>query len=323
MTPELCIITGPTATGKTRLAIALAQKLNGEIISADSMQIYRGMDIGTAKPSLTEMDGVPHHMLDVADPWEDYSVACYVEEATAVIIDVLSRGKRPFVVGGTGLYIDSLVSGRHFAAGDPRVREELSARYDAEGGRALIKELEAFDPESAARLHPSDKKRVIRAIEVHRVSGLTMTEHNRRTQTAPPRYRAKKLALNYENRADLYAAIDARVDGMLESGLLAEVSGLLARGISPKATAMQAIGYKELVGHLEDEASLEESVAHIKQESRRYAKRQLSWLRRDEDLRWLLWEKSPSFANALPISTEFFRSFDIIGSEPARDEKGS
>jgi len=306
MTSELCIITGPTATGKTRLAITLAKALNGEIISADSMQVYRGMDIGTAKPSPAEMDGVPHHMLDVADPWEDYSVARYVEEATAVIDDVRSRGKRPFVVGGTGLYIDSLVTGRRFAGGDPRVREELSARYDAEGGGALLNELEAFDPESAARLHPSDKKRVIRAIEVYRVSGLTMTEHNRQTQAAPPKYRAKKLALTYENRADLYAAIDARVDGMLEAGLLAEVMGLLERGISPKATAMQAIGYKELVGHLEDGAPLAEAVTRIKQESRRYAKRQLSWLRREEGLRWLLWEKSPSFADALPLSTEFF-----------------
>lgn len=265
------------------------------------------MDIGTAKPSASEMEGVPHHMLDITDPWEDYSVARYVEEATVVIDGLLRRGKRPLIVGGTGLYIDSLVSGRFFAGGDSRVRKELTARYETEGGEALLRELKALDPQSAARLHVNDKKRVTRALEICLVSGMTMTEHNRRTQAEPPRYRAKKLALNYGDRADLYAAIGQRVDRMLKAGLLAEVAALLEAGTAPEATAMQAIGYKELISHLEGRMTLEEAVQLIKQESRRYAKRQLSWLRRDGDVQWLLWEKTPSFADGILISTEFFQ----------------
>jgi len=318
---KIVVVTGPTAAGKTELGIRLAQALNGEVVSADSMQVYRGLDIGTAKPTLQEMDGVPHHMIDVVGPGEAYSVARYVAEATVCVDDILRRGKRPILVGGTGLYIDSLILGRDFApklVADTRAaecrpyREVLEMRYAQEGGTALWRELEKIDPKTAERLHPNDKKRVLRALEVYQLTGQTMTAHNEATQRVPPQYGAVKIALTARDRADLYRRISCRVDQMMAAGLYAEVARLLESGIAPESTAMQAIGYKEMACAVAGEITPDEAVACIKQESRRYAKRQLSWLRRDKTVQWVTWEKEPELTRAVQISTEFCRAAGVI-----------
>ena len=299
--PKIVVVAGPTATGKTRLGILLAQALDGEIVSADSMQVYRRMDVGTAKATPEERAAARHHMLDVAEPWENYSVSRYVDEASACCEDILSRGKLPIVVGGTGLYIDSLLAGRDFAGrseGDESLRAALSARWDAEGGEALLEELRAFDPERAAKLHPSDKRRIVRAIEIYRLTGETISAHDARTRALPPRYEGLRIHLNYRFRAELYARIDARVDAMAENGLFEEVAALLDGGVPPDCTAMQAIGYKEAAAALRGELSRAGAIELIKQSSRRYAKRQLTWLRRDAALRWFVWEKTPDVSAA-------------------------
>ena len=310
MAEKIVVVAGPTASGKTALGIALAKDFNGEIVSADSMQIYRGMDIGTAKASLAEREGIPHHMLDVAEPWEDYSVARYVEQAEACCRDILARGKLPILVGGTGLYIDSLISGRDFAAvdSDQGLREALSAEYDALGGEAMHRRLQEIDPERSAILHPGDKRRIVRALEVYRLTGMTITEHDRQTRALPRRFDAAAIHLNFKNRSALYARIDRRVDAMVEQGLFREVEGLLAAGLSPESTAMQAIGYKEAVRALQGELRREEAVDLIKQASRRYAKRQLTWFNRDKEALPILWEDEPDFEYARRLSTEFLHS---------------
>ena len=302
MKPEIIVVCGPTATGKTRLGIELAEAFGGEIVSADSMQIYRGMDVGTAKATAEERARVPHHMLDVCPPAEDYSVSRYVQEAGAVCDRLLREGKTPILVGGTGLYIDSLLSGREFAErpeGGDGLRERLSAEYDALGGEKMLETLRGFDPERAAKLHASDKRRIVRAIEIFRLTGKTITAHDRETRARPPRYRAFTAALTYRDRADLYARIDRRVDEMVAGGLFEEVEGLLAQGLSADCTAMQAIGYKEAVLALRGELSRAEAAALIRQNSRRYAKRQLTWFGRNPDAHWFLWDRVPDFDGAL------------------------
>lgn len=308
--PKIVVITGPTATGKTALSVALAKEFDGEVVSADSMQIYRRMDIGTAKVTESEREGIPHHMIDIAEPDEPYSVARYVEEASACIDDILRRGKLPILAGGTNLYIDSLISGRDFAENesDNALRSEIDARYEAEGGEKLLEELRSFDPERAAKLHPADRRRIVRAIEVYRLTGRTITEHDRQTQAIPPRYDAIKLALDFADRADLYDRIDRRVDIMVREGLFAEVESLLSSGLSESCTAMQAIGYKEPAACLRGEISRQEAIELIKRESRRYAKRQLTWLRRSDDLFWIHWEKSPDINAARLLSTDYLHS---------------
>ena len=306
--PKVIVVAGPTATGKTKLGILLAERFSGEIVSADSMQLYRRMDIGTAKATAEERVQVPHHMLDVAGPEEDYSVSRYVEEAARCCDDILARGKTPVIVGGTGLYIDSLVSGRDFAErseGDEALRGSISARYDALGGEAMLEELRSFDSERAAKLHPSDKRRIVRAIEIYRLTGETISAHDARTRALPPRYEALRIVLNYRERSELYARIDARVDDMVASGLFEEVEGLLKSGLSPESTAMQAIGYKEAAQALSGAISREEAIALIKQNSRRYAKRQVTWFSRSPDALFLSWDGTPDFEKALRLSTEF------------------
>lgn len=307
MPPKIAVITGPTASGKTALGVALAEALSGEVVSADSMQIYRRMNIGTAKPTPEEMHGVPHHMIDVAEPEENYSVARYVGEASACVDDILARGKLPIVVGGTGLYIDSLCAGRTFADGtsDSALRQELNERYDEIGGEGLLGELRKVDPERALKLHAADKKRIVRAMEVYILTGKTITQHDAETRLLPPRYDASRIALDFENRADLYARIDQRVDAMVEAGLFDEVRALLAEGVPAGCTAMQAIGYKEAADAVRGEISEAEAAGRIRQESRRYAKRQLTWLRRDPSLFWVRFEKAPDMELARRLSTGF------------------
>ena len=290
-----CIV-GPTASGKTRLSVTLAQALGAEIVSCDSMQIYRYMDIGTAKPTEAEKAGVPHHMIDFLDPRESYSVGRYVEEADCCVQDILRRGKPVVMVGGTGLYLDSLIAGRQFAP-FPQTgkREELTEIARTQGIEVLMERLRQVDPQSADRIHPSNEKRVIRALEIWLETGKTMTEHDRESRAIPPRYRPIYIGLDYASRQDLYDRIDLRVEQMIRDGLVEEVRSLLNRGVPAEATSMQAIGYKELVAFLRGEGTLDEAVAAIQQGSRRYAKRQRTWFYRNEAVHWQILPKEPDF----------------------------
>ena len=305
MAPQIIVIAGPTASSKTALSIALAKRFGGEVVSADSMQIYRRMDIGTAKPTPEEREGIPHHMLDVAEPDEAFSVARYVEMAARCVDDILTRGKLPIVAGGTGLYIDSLLSGRTFAPFPASGwRERLQERAKSEGMAVLLEELRQIDPEAAGRLHLHDEKRILRALEVWHETGKTISQHNRETKLLPPRYQGCRIGLNFENRADLWRRIDRRVDEMMAQGLLDEVKALLGEGIDPKCTAMQAIGYKELADAARGLAPVEQAVEEIKLRTRQYAKRQVTWFRRNGEMQWYLWNSEPDFHRALQFATE-------------------
>ena len=299
MSKKIVVICGPTASGKTALSIALAKAFDGEVVSADSMQIYRRMDIGTAKPTREEMDGVPHHMLDVAEPGEAYSVSRYVEEATACVENILARGKLPIICSGTGLYIDGLIRGTDYqpAGTDNGIREQLEGEWEAQGAEEMMARLVAVDPDSAARLHLSDKRRILRALEVYLATGETITVHNARTKAIPPRYEAVMIGLNTEPRQILYDRIDRRVGVMLEQGLLQEVQSLLEDGLL-EGTAAQAIGYKELLAYFRGEMTLETAADLIRQKSRNYAKRQLTWFRRDERVKWIVYN-APEAAQAV------------------------
>lgn len=313
MQPKIAVVTGPTATGKTRLGIELARRLSGEIVSGDSMQIYRGMDIGTAKPTPDELAAAPHHLIDAAEPGEEWSVSRYVEAADAAVQGILARGKLPIVVGGTGLYIDSLVRGGGFSerSGEDGVcRRELEERYEEIGGEAMLTELSQVDPERAAKLHPADRKRIVRAMEVFLLTGRTITEHDRESAGRAPRYDAAYIILDYEDRARLYARIDARVDEMAAQGLFEEAGRIFSGPVS--STARQAIGYKEAKMALDGLISREEALELIKRESRRYAKRQLTWLRRRQGALWIRWGAEPDFAAAARDSTAFLAAHGII-----------
>lgn len=302
----ICVV-GPTATGKTKMGVALAKRFGGEVVSVDSMQIYRGMTIGTAAPTAEEMDGVRHHMVAIADPAESWSVARFTEQADLCIGDILRRGKCPVLVGGTGLYLDSILSGRTFAPGHSggEIRKSLQAELAREGIESLYRQLREIDPETAARLPIRDEKRILRALEVYRETGETLTAHDARTRLRPPKYRACTIGLTFRDRADLYARIDRRVDTMVERGLLREVEALLQTGLPETATALQAIGYKQFLSVYRGDTPVSEAVAEVKLRSRQYAKRQLTWLRRKNDIHWLLWEKDPDFPAGLQNATEY------------------
>ena len=283
---NIICIAGPTASGKTALAVELAKELNGEVVSCDSMYVYKYMNIGTAKPSLEEQQGIPHHMIDVAEPEEDFSVSRYCELATPIVDDIVSRGKTAVIAGGTGLYMDALIKGNTFAPyPSTGCRERLEAQADEMGMEYMQNLLQSIDPEAAARIH--DRKRLIRALEVYYETGETITAHNLKTQAIPPRYSPLWIGLDFEDREELYRRIDSRVDIMLEAGLIDEIKSLLARGIPAKCTAMQAIGYKEFIAALEGQMTIQEAAAQVQQSSRRYAKRQLTWFRRNENMNWI------------------------------------
>ena len=313
MNKTLICVVGPTACGKTRMGVLLAQKYNGEVVSCDSMQLYRGMTIGTAAPTSEETEGVPHHMVGVADPKEAYSVARYAEDAGKCVDDVLARGKRPVIVGGTGLYLDALLAGHGFAAGQfgGEIRQTLEARFDAEGADALLAELRVIDPESAARVEGVNRKRIIRALEVWYETGKTLTRHNLEAQSVPPRYEAVFLGFAFEDRGDMRDAIDLRVDAMVEQGLFDEVRALLDAGVPRASTAFQAIGYKECLAYLDGAESRDDAIAEIKLRSRQYAKRQLTWLRRNPDVHWYYWKKTRDFQAALAFSTEILTAHGV------------
>lgn len=312
MENRLICICGPTASGKTALSVALAKQLHTEIISADSMQIYRGMDIGTAKPSDEERQGVPHHLLDVCAPGEAFSVARYVELADAAAQDILSRGMVPVVAGGTGLYMDALIECSTFSGDetDLSVREKYQRMAAEQGNEAVHACLAKVDPEGAERLHPNNLKRVIRALEVYEQTGMTIDAFNRLHKRPAPKYAALKIGVCPAERQTLYDRIDRRVDQMLADGLLEETKHLLDRG-ALTGTAAQAIGYKELLGYLQGEAPLEDCVALLKQRSRNYAKRQLTWLKRDDNIRWIYYNNGEGLPAILQEATKYLQNHGV------------
>lgn len=289
-------IVGPTASGKTKLSVELAKHFNGEIVSADSMQIYRGMQIATAKPTKTEMDGIPHHMMDFLLSDKTYSVASYVKDASECIADIHSRGKLPFIVGGTGLYVDSLLNNVSFS--DDKRDEEYCAELrkigEEEGADKLLDMLSKFDPESAERLRDGRNiKRIIRAIEFYKTTGKTITEQIKESHNVPSPYSAVKIGLNCRNRQVLYDRINRRVDIMLEEGLLEETQRVINSELS--YTSVKAIGYKELIPYFKENKNLNDCVEKLKMETRRYAKRQITWFKRDTEINWIYIDEYNSF----------------------------
>ena len=304
---RVAAVVGPTASGKTRLAVGLSLRFGGEVVSADSMQIYRGLPVGTAQPSPEEMRGVPHHLIGFLDPSQPFSVADYVRIASRKIREISARGKLPVGAGGTGLYVRSLLSGVSFApeGGSEELREELRRRAEQEGPQALWEELRSFDPESAARIHPNNVGRVIRAVEVYRLSGVTMSERQKHSRDNPPPYDAAVIGLAFRDRTKLYEAIDRRVDRMVEDGLPDEAERVFRTDCTQ--TASQAIGYKEFFPYFRGECTLESAVEEVRRSSRHYAKRQMTWFRRDPQIHWLFADECPApelFRQACGILTE-------------------
>ena len=306
---NIICIAGPTASGKTALAVELAKELHGEVVSCDSMQVYRRMDIGTAKPTLEERQGIVHHMLDVAEPWEDFSVSRYCALAGPIVDDIVARGKTAIIAGGTGLYMDSLIKGNDFAPfPSTGMREKLERQADEVGMEAMRLLLRSIDPEAEARIH--DRKRLLRALEVYYETGETITEHDRKTRMIPPKYTPLWLGLDFEERKTLYDRIDLRVGLMLEMGLVEEIRCLLDSGIPATATAMQAIGYKEFVNALAGQGTVAEAADQVRKSSRRYAKRQLTWFRRNPQMRWLVRKNGEGFDEILQKARQALQETD-------------
>jgi tRNA dimethylallyltransferase len=304
--PSLVVICGPTASGKTALALKLAEHLPVEIISADSRQVYRGMDIGTAKPDRREREKTPHHLIDVIDPDETFSAADFVERGRAAIEQIRLRGRLPLVVGGTGLYIRALLHGLADApGGDEHLRRELYLLEEREGAGTLYRQLEKIDPSLAARLSPHDHVRIVRALEVFHLAGRRLSDLQREHAGRPSPYRALKIGLA-PDRKILYDCIDRRVEIMMASGLPEEVQGLLEQGYSPELKSLQTIGYRETVDYLQGKLTLPEAVSLIQRNSRRYAKRQLTWFGPDKSIIWL--DSLAEFAMVLELIDHFTMS---------------
>ena len=306
---KVVAVVGPTASGKTALAVNLAKIFVGEIVSGDSMQIYKHMTIGTAKPTEEEMQGVAHHLIDFLEPVEQFSLADYIKTAMKAIEDISSRKKLPIVAGGTGLYIDSLLHGITLSPieTDDQLRQELYAEAEKHGNEHMHKLLEAIDPQLATSLHPNNLGRVIRALEVFRLTGVPMSEHQRRSKPPEPPYSSVYIALSYRNRELLYERINHRVDLMVAGGLLDELNNLLKMGYSK--TSFQAIGYKELLGYISGESSLSESIENIKMQTRRYAKRQLTWFCRNKDARFIFVDDYSSLEELVSSCKQIIETF--------------
>ena len=303
--PRVVAVGGPTASGKTALSVALARAFDGEIINADSMQIYKNLDVGTAKPSAEERQGIPHYLLDFLPPETPYSVADFTAAADPLIRDITARGRLPLVVGGTGLYITSLLSGMAFAPEktDPAIRARLQALADTEGGATLYAELQRIDPDYAAQVHPNNLPRVIRALELFEATGRRMSDQRREARPAEAPYHALCLCLTCRDRAVLYSRIDRRVDEMVENGVLDEARQVYDHRDAYR-TAAQAIGYKEFFPYFEDTANLTECTERLKQATRNYAKRQLTWFRRNPQLCWLRMTGQEDFAQILAAARQ-------------------
>lgn len=285
--PLLIVILGPTACGKTKLAVKVAQSFNGEVVSGDSMQVYRRMDIGTAKVTAQEAQGIPHWLIDIREPDEGFSVADFRREAVSCIDGILSRGRQPIVCGGTGLYINSLINTYHFSdagGADEQLRSELRKEFGQQGAQALHERLREIDPSAAERIHPNDSHRILRALEVWYSEGVPLSSLWEKPGTEPL-YRPLLIGLTADREA-LYGRIEQRVDAMLEQGLVEEVSALLQEGIDRSAVSMQGLGYRQIAAYLDGECSLEDAVLMLKRDTRRFAKRQLTWFKRDERINW-------------------------------------
>ena len=307
--PRVVAVGGPTASGKTALSVALARAFDGEIINADSMQIYKNLDVGTAKPSEEERQGIPHYLLDFLSPETPYSVADFTAAADPLIRDITARGRLPLVVGGTGLYITSLLSGMAFAPEktDPAIRARLQARADTEGGAALYAELQRVDPDYAAQVHPNNLPRVIRALELFEATGRRMSDQRREARPAEAPYHALCLCLTCRDRAVLYSRIDRRVDEMVENGVLDEARQVYDHRDAYR-TAAQAIGYKEFFPYFEGTANLTECTERLKQATRNYAKRQLTWFRRQNDAVWLYQDEEDVTERACTLVRAFLHN---------------
>ncbi len=284
----LIVLTGPTAVGKTRLSIDLARAVGGEILSADSMQVYRHMDIGSAKITEEQMGGVPHHMIDILEPWEDFNVVIFQKKCLECLEEVYRRGRIPILTGGTGFYIQAVLKGIDFTDNeeDSSYREELEALAREKGAGFLHELLRQADPDAARSIHENNIRRTIRALEYHRLTGERISDHNRQERRKGSVYRSCYFVLN-DSRDRLYGRIEERVDEMLERGLVEEVRRLLEMGVKPGMVSMQGLGYKETAAYLEGEYTLEEAVSLIKRDTRRFAKRQLTWFRREQDVIWV------------------------------------
>ena len=297
----LIAVVGPTASGKTGLGIMLAEKLNGEIVSADSMQIYKGISVASAAPTETEKCGIPHHLIEFLDLGETFSVADYVNQAGEKINEIYSRGKQPILVGGTGLYVNSLIEGITFADADTdfQLRQEIEKEMQCLGAEKMLEKLAEFDPQTAQKLHPNNKRRIIRAYEIYRSTGITFSKQNEMSRVTPSPYNTTLIGITFKNRDALYERINKRVDIMLENGLLCEAATTL--DLTKGSGAAQAIGHKELHKYLRGEISLEEAVELLKRETRRYAKRQLTWFRRNENINWIYADTEDVFSRAMQI----------------------
>ena len=307
---NIICVAGPTASGKTALAVEIAKMTDGEVVSCDSMQIYRRMTIGTAKPVPEEMEGIPHHMIDICEPDEDFSVSKYCDMAAPVVDDIIARGKTAVIAGGTGLYMDSLIKGNDFAPFPATGhRQRLEEKLSAVGLDTMLAELAAIDPEAAERSQ-RNPRRIIRALEVFYETGETITSHNLRTQAIPPRYKPLWLGLDFADRAELYRRIDLRVGIMLQQGLVEEIRSLLDEGIPKSATSKQAIGYKEFIEAMDGRISIEEAADQVRQSSRRYAKRQLTWFKRNPDMHWLTRQPGMGSAEILEMARQVIQESD-------------
>ena len=311
-TGKIIAVSGPTASGKTKLSIEIAKKFGGEIVSCDSMQVYKYMDIGTAKVTEAEKEGIVHHMLDIVSPKENYNVVSFKKDAELVIDDILKRGKLPVLVGGTGLYMDSVLNNVKFTESetDNGVREELSKLAEEKGKEFVHNMLRGIDPESAEKIHPNNVRRVIRAIEIYKTTGKTMTQANKESKV-PEKYESLIFGLSWD-REILNERINLRVDKMIKEGLLDEVENLKKLGMDKSMTSMQAIGYKEIFEYFEGDMSLEEAVEKIKLESRKYAKRQMTWLRRNEKINWLILQNDYNLNKIYEQCFTLIKKFGII-----------
>jgi tRNA dimethylallyltransferase len=309
------VICGPTGVGKTGFAIRLAQRIGGEIVGADSMQIYRGMDIGTAKPSASEQAAVPHHMVDIVNPDEDFDAAEYGRRAEKCVAALISGGVTPFVVGGTGLYIKALIYGlTGAAASDSQVHDRLEAELDRTSPRSMHQRLSGVDPQSARRIHPNDAFRILRALEVFYITGRPLTAHHAGHGFARARFDSLRIGLTLP-RPELYARIDKRVDAMLDQGLVAEVRNLLAKGVDPRLKSMQSLGYRHITDYLQGRLDWDEAVRTLKRDHRRYAKRQMTWFGADNLVKWL---QPDQFSEAVDLVERF-----ITGQRPPRQVPGA
>jgi tRNA dimethylallyltransferase len=315
LSEKVLILTGPTASGKTALAIALAKKYGGEIVSADSMQLYKGLDITTAKPAREELEAIPHHLIGVVEPTTSFSVADYIPLAKAAIADILSRGKTPIITGGTGLYIKSLRDGIDFSkakgTSDSSIREQLQSELELQGNKALWDRLSALDPESAEKIHPQNAIRVIRALEIIEVTGKKFSEYRKEAAKGSSDYDFIGCYLDFENRDTLYSRINKRVDEMVKTGMIDECRSAFESGEYSGTTVSQAIGYKELIPYFNGEATLDAALEQIKQSTRRYAKRQLTWFRHDERLTPISIPDECNFDEIFTKIDDFFRKFKI------------